>query len=492
MHKICFIDDSIPANKVQTINETERLNGANIRMLLENGVVWDEDAVRELASRLAVDPGNWSISAFTNPAFYLNAIQEGTYRPEIIIYDWEYAAGAEDSATNLIEILESTYAVVWIYSSGDHEALIDAALEETELSRYAGKRLFKLMKDADGSVQNLLTRAQQFYSNNFSYKFGKILRNKSILALDKVLVQLGSHDLDRSLPLILSEGTEETDIKGFLTEKIKHYLMEDVALYSEVKNGTGFDDESVNELITTMVSSIVEKISTHNIDLSDVPRNIAIDEDNRDAALAIWSLRLYYTPSDQVVRKGDIIRGDDNNYYIIITPDCDLVTFWKNNFGYINLIPLYDFKDRAEYIKGLIGLVNGEAKVKTICEKIRIGSSLTNHKFSDMPQSLFICPLINIGGDYHNFIGFPKEIKSVSIAPRALVGAEEPSVRRKHRILYDDFLGFNRIATISEPFLSALIQHCINKISGYGVPDYPSALQERLSEEIKCSFFAVE
>jgi hypothetical protein len=43
---------------------------------------------------------------------------------------------------------------------------------------------------------------------------------------------------------------------------------------------------------------------------------------------------------------------------------------------------------------------------------------------------------------------------------------------------------FKRVTTVSEPFVTALVQHCISAISGYGTPDFPNAIKEALPEEV--------
>ena len=88
-HTVCFIDDKIPV--AQFFNDTDIISEMVISFLINNQETeWGDPVVKELCERLLNDTGNWSVSAFTSPAFYDNYIKENVYSPEIIIYDWDY------------------------------------------------------------------------------------------------------------------------------------------------------------------------------------------------------------------------------------------------------------------------------------------------------------------------------------------------------------------------------------------------------------------
>ena len=116
MYEICFIDDTIPVTRLEDIDESKRLNRSNLQSIISTVESWPEEEVKSLVSAMIKDESSWNVSAFIHPNIYLNSVVDESYRPEIIIYDWEYAGGTDDSATLLLEILRSTFSVVYIYS----------------------------------------------------------------------------------------------------------------------------------------------------------------------------------------------------------------------------------------------------------------------------------------------------------------------------------------------------------------------------------------
>lgn len=47
---------------------------------------------------------------------------------------------------------------------------------------------------------------------------------------------------------------------------------------------------------------------------------------------------------------------------------------------------------------------------------------------------------------------------------------------------YSYWSGAERVCTISEPFLTPVMQHVLNTIGGNGVPDYPEHMKEILKK----------
>jgi len=480
MYEICFIDDTIPAVVIEDIDETKRLNSSNLFRLLKGEVAWGEEDVRKLTISLLEKP-EWSVSAFTHPSFYLNAIENMLYRPDIIIYDWEYAAGDQDSATMLIEILQKTFAVIYIYSGGDHEEQIRSALTQPELKTYYNKRLFVLMKDTPDSQDMLLKQATIFFKNNFSFRFGSQLRVEAIKALDQVLVNLGSHDIDFVKQLLADGESIETDIKKFILEKVRHHLLESEILYESLKSINRFDDLSIREILGIFITKFTTKINSTQINMNIPHINEKIDDEKKEIAKSLWSQRIYYKPSDNLVRRGDIVTNDSNDrQYIIITADCDLSRFWHKNYGFINLIPLYNCSRDADIIKTKLLMTRNMSDLKKQLKGKKI-SSLTG-KIPGISEGPFLVPYVIINDEMLLFIGFPKEIISLEVAPPDVKNSAKE--RQGIPLSYDQLNAFKREMTISEPFVTAIVQHCISSISGYGTPDYNSAIQAELPEKL--------
>lgn len=485
MYEICFIDDTIPVTSLDSINESKRLNRSNLQLIISAVESWPEEEVRSLVNELLVDESSWSVSAFIHPNIYLNSVVNESYRPDIIIYDWEYAGGTDDSSTLLLEVLRSTFSVVYIYSGADHKTQIDQALQQTELNSFYNKRLFLLMKDEENSHQKLLGEAKNFFERNFSFRFGSSLRKATISALDQVLINLGSHDIDFVKLLLADHETEETDVKRFIVEKVRHHLFEARDLYEMLRTIDEIDEQSIRELLGIFITKLTTKINSIQIDMNLPPRTSKSDEEENEISKPLWSQRLYYQPSDSLVRKGDIIQDKESRFYLVITADCDLNRFWSKNYGYINIVPMYESSRDVQYIKTKISLTKTESQFKNALKNSRI-KSLTGN-VSGMSEGIFVCPFFKIDDDMHTLIGFPKEIKSIEVmAP----GENNLPGELKNKCLTYDYMdGYIRIISISEPFVTALVQHCIFSISGYGTPDYPNAIQKILPEELQKALF---
>jgi len=486
VYEICFIDDTIPVTSVESINDAERLNRSNLRLLLNKEDSWPEAEVRALVDALLADESSWNVSAFIHPNIYLNSVENEAYRPDIIIYDWEYAGGTDDSSEILLEILQKTYAIVYIYSREDNKLNIDQALQRTDLSCFKDKRLFQLMKEEENSQEKLLKEAKDIYEKNFSFRFGTSLRMATINALDQVLVDLGSCDIDFVRCFLADGETEETDIKGFITEKVRHHLSEDKSLYELLRTKDGFDESSITEFLNILVANLTSVVNAVQLDMDRLPRTASTEI---EVMKQLWSKRIYYQPSDNIVRKGDVIQDEESGcYYLVITPDCDLKRFWHKSYGFINFVSLYSCSLDAEDIKKKLLLTRTETQLTNALKGKKSIDSLTG-KCGDLPPGPFVCPLLDIEGEMHLFIGFPKEIMSVQVeAPAA---TDSPRDRKFIHLSYEHLGGYKRVKTIPEPFVTVLVQHCINSISGYGTPDYPNAIKKALPEEVRQLLFKI-
>ncbi|MFH1852435.1 MAG: hypothetical protein ABIA75_08825 [Candidatus Neomarinimicrobiota bacterium] len=91
-----------------------------------------------------------------------------------------------------------------------------------------------------------------------------------------------------------------------------------------------------------------------------------------------------------------------------------------------------------------------------------------------------------------SFIGFPKEIISKYVTPPHLPEGTEPGELKKESLTFTHIGDYHRIVTISEPFISALVQLCLNSISGYGTPDYPETMKNAINYRLKQSLLGIK
>lgn len=445
-HSICIIDDTIPAASIPEIKDSELLNASNLQMLLVDGITWSENVVRNLVDTLLSQKdtdgvtSKWDVSGFTNPALYINALDNGTFRSDIIIYDWDYSGtgtgAGTDSESLLMEILEKTFCLIFIFSGADQKDQIDAILARPEFEAYK-ERVSYLDKTVGGVDQTniLVQRAEEMYANNFSFKFANTLRRRALQSMDKILSDMGKVSLNDIKNHIAMGDAGKKDLVDFLAERYRASVASK-DIYDLV------DQIPEPPPGTIPVQSLVEKV---------------------------WSYRLYFQQEtgDDLIRRGDIVKTG-NDYSLVLSADCDLGYFWKKNLGIINMVAMHELDTTNATLKALL----------TLCvkpEKIPIPgrpSSLLG-QIGDLAQGPFILPFIPSGDAVKNFVAVPKDMITDKIAlPTEFDGLTEKE-KSRIKVRYSHWAGVERVCTISEPFLTPVVHHILNAIGGNGVPDYP-------------------
>jgi len=98
----------------------------------------------------------------------------------------------------------------------------------------------------------------------------------------------------------------------------------------------------------------------------------------------------------------------------------------------------------------------------------------------DLSRGPFVLPFVPVEDARINLLAVPKDIvtKRIDLPPEFA-----PLTERKKSELsvkYSHWPDAKRVCTISEPFLTPVIQHVLSTIGGIGVPDYPSVMREIL------------
>lgn len=186
-YSVCIIDDKIPASGIEGIRDSDLLNASNLQLLLQQEALWTDHVIKNLVKTLLEqkDTDNvtskWDVYGFTNPSFYINTLNDGLFRSDLIVFDWEYPGTGSGSGTDseriLKEILENTFCLIFIFSGADREAEIRTVLAKPEFQEYK-ERLHYLDKTVSGADQTnvLLTKAEEMYGNNFSFTFAAELK----------------------------------------------------------------------------------------------------------------------------------------------------------------------------------------------------------------------------------------------------------------------------------------------------------------------------
>lgn len=343
------------------------------------------------------------------------------------------------------------------------------------------KRLFLLHKWDEDSEQALLQQAKQFYEENFSFRFGKLLRISTSAAIEKILVGLGKRDIDFVCKLLKEESTLETDIKLLIAQKVGHYLAADAGLIEDLKTRGGIEDGMAHALIELIKGKIENHISSEDFKLEPFEEHAA---DNDPFYKEFWSNRLYYSPSDNLVRTADIVYNKEKHqYYLVISANCDLNRFWHKNLGYINLIPAFNMSTEKDEIMNLLTITRTKAKAQKVFREYKQDSITGTIKVDQFIEGPIVLPFLDHLNTYQYLMLLPKAIESHKIIPINFPNLE-PDIKRKKPLTYDQWENFSRVSTFSEPFASAIVQHCIKTISGYGAPNYPDIIIKSIKDDI--------
>ena len=453
-HSICLIDDSIPlGNENLFIDDTGRLNSSNIELLLNQEDVEWEEAVKALLLKLIKDKKSWNVSAFRNPNIYLNNFDKELYLPDFIIFDWDYGKIAGSTEELLKEIIEKSFTLISIYTRSDEKESVERIIEDG-FKDYRN-RINLIIKSEENSPQKLIDWAKKLVDNNFAFKFSKELRDHNQSSLENILIEFAKPSIN-DLVWIFGEDNE----------------IEQRSLQTK-------------DLCLMVVEKLRDELLSKNFasDLPYVDKTYNPDS-NIDLVKKMWSYRLYYKPTDNIVRKGDIIRRknqDDKTLYLVISSDCHLKYFWQKNFGYLSIVPIYRICKENSELKNKLELY----KKKTDLKKKNITpSSLTN--LSNFIQGPTIIPCIPLQSGLFDYMLFPKEITNINVP----VPDSKQESKRDIALIYDfmqDYEKENRIS-ISEPFITPLVEHILYNVSGYGVPDYPNQLSNELETNLKGLF----
>jgi hypothetical protein len=121
----------------------------------------------------------------------------------------------------------------------------------------------------------------------------------------------------------------------------------------------------------------------------------------------------------------------------------------------------------------------------TLCVKPEKLSAKVNSligKVGELSEGPFVLPFVPIGDRLKHFIAIPKELISTKITTPSDWGTFTDRQKKEHPMKYAYWSGAERICTVSEPFLTPVIQHVLNTLGGIGVPDYPDQMKDILKK----------
>jgi hypothetical protein len=437
---ICILDDKIPVSKFTDIevDDTSLIDNNLFNHYLKKEDEWEDVDLFAFSKAVCEKKDNYFVSGFTNHSFYFNYIEKNIFSPDIIVFDWDMNDSGKDSEENLLELLQKTFALVAIFTSADKENEVTTVISKSEFGEFE-HNLFLVKKNGKDAYDEL-EKAISEKIVHFSFQKGKEIKQKTLRALDLVLSNFGKISYDEFVSLFGHNSNGAREIYGvdyceIIMEKTRTYLI----------------DKGIENLRTTSI-----------IDINDF-----------NLLRKIWHFRLYNSPKDDIVRRGDIIYNGDQNdeiLFLVISSDCHLKEFWSKNLGYLTLVPIHKVEN-DNYFSRLLK----QAKIKATKFDSKI-SSLTSSQ-----DGISVFPGLTCkNGKYCDYIFFPKSIFSTHILlPEGIL--------QKSQLKYSqltDYSGENRLR-VSEPFLTPLIQFIIENITGHGVADFSENLKNSISINLK-------
>lgn len=452
-YSICVIDDDIPATKINDIRATSVLNSSTLQiMLTRHPEVWSDQVVKNLietllAAKDEAEQAIWEVNGFVYPQFYLDAVSEGNFRSDIVVIDWDYQGMPSASKTEdfLLDILRSSFCLVFVFSKVDKKLGIEEILAGEVFKPFKG-RLEYLQKESSGQDQtnSLLSVATDMYAANFSFKFAGVLRKEAIRSVDKILSDMGRASQNDVKNYLMEGNDVRRDFVDFITERFR----------------TSFAGKEIYALV------------------DEIPEPIAgTPEQFADIAAHVWSYRLYFRreEGDRKVRRGDIVKSDEK-YFMVLSADCHLGYFWNKNFGLINMIALHEICESNTDLKDLLSLCKELSNVFSSAP-----ASLTGN-IGGLPEGPFILPFVPVNGQLKNFLALPKELNSPRVPVPANWSGLGLQEKKDHPLLYDFWDRVEPLCSISEPYLTPVVQHILGTLGGIGVPDYGDRTKDILKE----------
>jgi hypothetical protein len=443
-YNLCIIDDKIPVDQFN-----DRIEVVDTGIIEENiltnylkfgaSEMWGDSNLYNLVKSLRVQGDiDLTLSAFKTHSFYFNYIDENLFSPDIIIFDWDVGASEMTSEESLKKILEGTYCLVAIYTEADRQEEIKSMIEGDNFKQFK-YRLFLVDKNKSDSAAIVIDELKG-HLDDFSFNYGREFKHCINTAINTTFCRIGCLSFSQFVNIFGDQIIE----KNNLGQDEKKSAMSSVDFI-----------EIMNDHIKTQLLSLNT--------IKPIKTPIAVPDENVEKQL--WHFRMFHTPKDNLVRKGDIVFDNTKNkYFMVVSSDCHLTSFWSKNLGFLTIVPLYKCDDIE-----LVARIKEYIQADSI-RQFKI-SSLTN------PQRINCITIIPALDGLDDYILSPKEIESIKV--------ERPVGRKV--LFYDDLpsLDAKKRYRLNEPFLGALIEYILRNITDIGTPDYSKNIQETLRQEIK-------
>lgn len=446
---VCLIDDQL----LQADRGSHILTQCQIQDKLENIAPSDTEEAHLLNLKSfivsMITAPDLTLYGYSNPVLYNNNIG---IQPafDVVIFDWEYGQLGHtiNVSEQLKKLLDESHCQVYIYSHMPDSDVLQTIADIKHQYEHRLHFLQKAVENSDNILRNKIIELRD--SGNFSTTFSRGLRVNARKSVEKILVKLSHLDIERFHQIMGTKNEEKRkDIAEFISEKFKNELMQMDFSFPLAEDAQESESATVPEAVETITSP-----------------DLSIKE--------LWHYRLYSTITDDRVRKGDIYKKEDSDdYLLIMTPNCQLVSYHDNKtFGVLNYMHMTSTDSLRTMVDRLVSQTSeGGQTINNF--KSKKANSLIN-QVAEKDSAPFVLPYVvieEVRGD-DNLVLFPK-----------MYGYKEIQALKKNRENYlrkSELEGYKYITSLSEPFLTELTNEIYSKLQGNGVPDYTNPVKDEI------------
>ncbi len=419
MKRVWVVDDKIPVQLLSAAGPLPlRFEADAVRYLVDHAAdQWEEPPVRELCRALSA--GEFEATFFLSPEQMLRALDQGATPPHAVIFDWEYPAPNNNTNVAALErLLRDSFVYVQIYTH-----LGPAAVEPSVVDlrgRFPGRLLSTKDKAAVTAVQ-LRDDIQLAWSGTIAGEVADKVRSETIAAVERTLIDVGG--VHKSVLAEMAEG-------------------------------------AVDNLLHLVLAKVRDEIGHAGFAALETVFKGKESAESPEAVRRLLSVWYYYFPTDDRVRRGDLIElGPSGNLGFVVTPVCDLASFPKKTGRRLTWVQTVRLD-----ADGIAALNKDGIKIS------KIGHSIIADHGSD---TVILLPNVPIKyGSRESSADYVVLCHAWSnrLFDKPLGGS----------LLYKDIAPFSRRCTLADPYASGIIGKIMSVISSPGTPDLPEVERRRL------------
>ncbi len=427
MKRVWVVDDAIPVQALHAEGPVAlRFEADTVRHLVENvpAEQWEEAPVLELCRALCEE--DFEATFFLSPEQMIRALAQGATPPHAVIFDWEYPGSNNDrNRAALDQLLRGSFVYVQIYTRLGHAAVEPIVTDLRE--RFRG-RLLPTKGKAEVTAAQLREDIRQAWSGTIAGEVADLVRRETFAAVERTLIDIGS--VPKGVLAAMTQG-------------------------------------AVENLLHLVLAKVRDEIGEAGYEaLDSVFRGSQSEELTEDARrlLSVW---YYYFPTDDRVRRGDLIElGAAGDLGFVVTPPCDLVSFPKKTGR------------RLTWLRTVRLDASGLGELKTAGVKLDDigGSIIAGH--GSAGDTVILLPNVPLKhGSRDAFADYVVVCHGWN--NRLCKTAPGGSLR------YKDISPFSRRCTLADPYASGVISKIMSVISSPGTPDLPKGERDRLKAAVK-------